>query len=309
MFQQIPQTNSTATARAEVLSRIAGDSCKAIQLTNDSQKEVLTLLAERPLQTITLTGFVRDNGLVSSANRGSFYGVRDDRGQLEGVALIGHATLIEARTQRAVQAFAAVAQKTSTTHIILGEQERIEEFWSFYEDGGQEMRLACRESLFELREPIERLEEVPGLRLATLEELNLIVPVHAEMAFMESGINPLDNDAEGFRERCKRRIEMGRTWILLEDDTLIFKAEVISDTKEVVYLEGVWVNEKTRGAGYGVRCLSQLSRELLKGTKSISLLVDQTNKRAQAFYRKCGFKFLATYDTIFLEQEDDSRSN
>ena len=310
MFQQIPQTNTTATAKAGVLrGRIAGDSCIAFQLTNDSEKEVLSFLAERPLQTITLTGFIRDNGLAAAANRGTFHGVRNDRGQLEGVALIGHATLMETRTQRAVQAFAAVAQKTSTTHIILGEQDQIEEFWSFYENGGQEMRLACRESLFELREPIEKLEEVPGLRLATLEELDLIVPVHAEMASVESGINPLDKDADGFRERCKRRIEMGRTWILLEDDTLIFKAEVISATKEVVYLEGVWVNEKTRGAGYGVRCLSQLSRELLKGTKSISLLVDQTNQRAQAFYGKCGFKFLTTYDTIFLEQEDDARFN
>ena len=95
------------------------------------------------------------------------------------------------------------------------------------------------------------------------------------MAFKESGIDPLEKDAEGFRQRCKRRIEMGRTWVLIEDGTLIFKADVISDTSEVVYLEGVWVNEKGRGAGYGVRCMSQLSRELLQHTKAISLLVDE----------------------------------
>ena len=310
MFQQIPQTNANATAKAGMFrGHIAGEQCKAFQLAADSEKEVLNFLAERPLHTITMTGFIRDNGLVSAANRGAFYGVRNHLGKLEGVALIGHATLMETRTQRAIQAFAAVAQKTSATHIILGEEERIEEFWSFYEEGGQEMRLACRESLFELRSPVQQLENVSGLRLATLNELDLVVPVQAEMAFKESGINPLDKDAEGFRQRCKRRIEMGRTWILLEDNILIFKAEVIADTKEVVYLEGVWVNEKGRGAGYGVRCLSQLSHELLKGTKSISLLVDETNKRAQGFYKKCGFKFLATYDTIFLEQEDDASFN
>ena len=306
MYQQIPTANANANA---LRGKTAGDLFQAQRLTAESESEVLNFLAERPLHTVAMTGFIRDNGLESPANRGSFYGVRNYRGELEGVALVGHATLMETRTQRAVLAFAGVAQKTSTTHMILGEQERVEEFWSFYEAGGQDMRLACRESLFELRAPVGEQEEATNLRLATLDELDLIVPVQAQMAFKESGIDPLERDAEGFRQRCKRRIEMRRTWILVEDGTLIFKADVISDTSEVVYLEGVWVNEKGRGAGYGVRCMSQLSRELLQHTKAISLLVDERNKRAQTFYRKCGFQFISTYDTIFLAQEDDATFN
>ena len=35
---------------------------------------------------------IRDNGIVSSLNRGTFYGCRDLNGNLEGVALVGHAT-------------------------------------------------------------------------------------------------------------------------------------------------------------------------------------------------------------------------
>jgi GNAT superfamily N-acetyltransferase len=306
VYQQIPTTKFEVRP---FVPHPVNESLVALSLTNESETEVLSFLAERPLHTVTMTGFIRDNGLVSPANRGAFYGVRNDRGELEGVALIGHATLMETRTERAVSAFAKAAQKCSSAHMILGEQERIAEFWSHYEAAGQQMRLACRESLFELRHPLQLDGEVSGLRLANLNELELIFPIQARMAQDESGINPLESDPEGFRQRCRRRIEQGRTWVLIDEGELLFKADVISDTAEVIYLEGVWTNERLRGTGNGVYCISQLAKELLQRTKAISLLVDERNMRAQAFYRKCGFRFLTTYDTIFLEQENNLNLN
>ncbi len=306
MYQQIPTMKFEARA---FVPQPVNEALQALSLTNESETEVLSFLSERPLHTVTMTGFIRDNGLVSPANRGAFFGVRNEQGELEGVALIGHATLLETRTERAVSAFAEAAQKCSATHMILGEQERIAEFWSHYEAAGQQMRLACRESLFELRHPIQFEGAALGLRLAKVSELELIVPIQARMAQEDSGINPLERDPEGFRQRCRRRIEQGRTWVLIDAGELLFKADIISDTPEVIYLEGVWTNEKLRGTGNGVYCMSQLAKELLQRTKAISLLVDERNMRAQAFYRKCGFRFLTTYDTIFLEQENNLNLN
>ena len=108
-------------------SKTIGNGSQAMLLTNKSKTEVPNFLAERPLHTVAMTGFIRDNELVSPANRGAFYGVRNDEGKLEGVALIGHATLMETRTQRAVHAFAEVAQKCSATHMILGESNEQDE--------------------------------------------------------------------------------------------------------------------------------------------------------------------------------------
>src|SRR3954471_23718150 len=126
-----------------------------IELTDEDQNEVLAFLAERPIHTVCIAGFIRDNGLVSPYNRGTFYGCRNSEGRLEGVALIGHATLIEARTRRAMQEFALVAQTYPRAHLILGEQEKVEQFWNYYADEGQELRLACREMLFELRHAMQ----------------------------------------------------------------------------------------------------------------------------------------------------------
>jgi predicted GNAT family acetyltransferase len=275
-----------------------------IELTEDDRNEVLAFLAERPVQTVCLAGFIRDNGLVSPHNRGAFYGCRNSEGRLEGVALIGHATLIEARTSRAMQEFGLVAQGYQRTHMILGEKDKVEQFWNYYADEGQEMRLACRELLFELRHAMQVREEVEGLRRATVEDLDKIAPVQASMAEDESGTNPLEVDPDGFRARCARRIEMGRVWVLEEGGRLIFKADIQSDTPEVVYLEGVWVNPSERGKGVGRQCLRQLCQDLLASTNSVCLLVNEENQRAHTFYRMCNFKMRGVYDSIFLQQTD-----
>ena len=275
-----------------------------IELTEDDRNEVLSFLSERPIHTVCLVGFIRDNGLVSPHNRGTFYGCRNSEGRLEGVALIGHATLIEARTPHAMQEFSMVAQGFQNTHIILGETEKVEQFWNYYADEGQDMRLACREMLFEVRQAMQLREEVNGLRRATLADLDQIAPVQAGMAESESGVNPLDIDPEGFRARCARRIEMGRVWILEENGKLIFKADVQADTPDVIYLEGVWVNPIERSKGFGRKCMRQLCQDLLSRTKSVCVLVNEENERAHTFYRMCNFKVRGIYDSIFLRRSE-----
>jgi len=278
------------------------------ELTEEYRNEVLDFLAERPVHTVCLAGFIRDNGLVSPHNRGTFYGCRNSEGRLEGVALIGHATLIEARTRRAMREFALVAQAYPRTHMILGEREKVEQFWDSYADDGQQMRLACRETLFEVTQAMEVREEVEGLRHATIDDLDQVAPAQAAMAEYESGVNPLESDPEGFRARCARRIEMGRVLVLVKDGKLVFKADVMADTPEVIYLEGVWVSPSERGKGIGRKCLRQVCRDLLLHTRAVCVLVNEESERAHTFYRMCNFKKKAVYDTIFLQLDRSPES-
>ena len=274
------------------------------QLVNSDAPEVLQFLSQRPIHTVTMMSLIHDNGIVSPFNRGKFYGCRDLNGQLEGVALVGHATLMETVSDRALAALAQVARECPNTHMIMAEKERVADFWSHYADAGHRQRLACREWLFELCWPIEARERVAELRPAKVEELELVMPVQAELAFAESGVNPLQVDPQGFRERCLRRIKQRRTWVVVENGVLIFKADVISKTPEVNYLEGIWLREDRRHKNAGTQFMSDLMRRLLEDTKSICLLVNETNKWAQGFYHKCGFHFRATYETIFLPRKE-----
>ncbi|HJQ23269.1 MAG TPA: GNAT family N-acetyltransferase [Blastocatellia bacterium] len=299
-MQALAELNLAAAAQH---TRLVSHSLNVERLSEKDREEVLRYLSERPLQTFGLAGFVRDNGLVSPHNRGTFYACRDQQGRLEGVALIGHFIVFEARSEAAIAAFARTAQQCSDAFLLIGEQADVETFWRYYSPAGQDARLYGRELLFALGWPVAVREAVPGLRLATMADLDVIVPAHAECTYIESGINPLDTDAEGFRARCARRIEMGKTWVWTEGNRLIFKVDVVSDTPDVIYLEGVWVNPEERGKGYGSRCISQLGRDFLQRTGSICILVNEKFIAAQMLYRKASFKFIGYYDTIFLKQK------
>jgi uncharacterized protein len=277
-------------------------------LANNEQSEVLKFLSQRAIHTVSMMSLIQDNGLVHPFNRGTFYGCRDTNGQLEGVALVGHATLMETVSDRALVLLAEMAQQCPNTHLIMGEKERVADFWSHYAIAGRHQRLACREWLYEMSWPLAPLGPTSNLRPATADELELVMPIQAELAFAESGVNPMRVDPQGFRARCLRRIEQERTWVVIEDDRLTFKADVISKTSAVVYLEGIWVRDERRNNGNGVPLMNDLTHKLLEDTKSICLLVNETNKRAQSFYRKCGFRFRATYETIFLPRKEFLRN-
>ncbi len=295
--------HTSTVPRLKELSSIH-ESVEVKRLVNSEAVEVLQFLAQRPIHTVAMMSLIHDNGIVSPFNRGTFYGCRDLKGQLEGVALVGHATLMETVSDRALAALAQVARECPNTHLIMGEKDRVADFWSHYSEAGRNQRLACREWLFELTWPSDAREPASGLRVATPAELDLVMPVQAELAFVESGVNPMQVDPEGFRRRCLRRIEQGRTWVVVENGLLIFKADVISKTADVIYLEGIWVRENRRNQKLGIRFMAELMRRLLEDTKSICLLVNEKNETAQGFYRKCGFNFRATYETIFLPRKE-----
>ena len=280
------------------------ESVQVERLANSDAAEVIEFLSQRPIHTVAMLSMIRDNGIVSAFNRGTFYGCRDFNGRLEGVALVGHATLMETVSDRALAALAQIARECPNTHLIMGEKQRVADFWSHYSETGRRQRLACREWLFELTLPVGAREPIAGLRPATVAEIDIVMPVQAELAYAESGINPTQVDPEGFRERCLRRIEQGRTWVVVENGILVFKADVISKTPEVIYLEGIWLREDCRNRNLGTRFMSELMRRLLENTKSVCLLVNETNEWAQGFYRKCGFNFRATYETIFLPRKE-----
>jgi len=274
--------------------------CTIGELNQSHEAEVFDFLARRPIHTVFMASLIRDNGLLSPHNRGSFYAYRDRYGLLEGVALVGHATVIEARTENSLACFARLAGNCLNAHLIRGEQETVNNFWKHYAGSGQEPRLICREMLFEQREPVPPTESVDDLRPATLNDLDKVLAVNASMAFEEGGISPMQKDPGGFRNRTARRIEQGRVWVWIQDNRLIFKADVVGDTPEVTYLEGVHVHVEERRQGYGLRCLTALSSILLQGSQSICLTINERNQKALKFYEKAGYQFHSHYETIYL---------
>jgi uncharacterized protein len=284
----------------------ATDSMATEMLTDEHQLEILAFLSGRAVHTVIMAGYIRDNGVVSVFNRGTFYAYRGLQGSLEGVALIGHATLMETRSSAALRAFAQVA-RSSKIHLIMAEQKTLELFWNYYAEAGQRPSVRCYESQLAQRCPSGVGEVVSGLRLATVHDLELVMLIHAEMAMAECGVNPMKTDLLGFQRRCARRIELGRTWVYRPGQHLIFKVDIMAETPQAIYLEGIWVNPLDRGKGYGLRCLTQVGRELLKQTRSLCVLVNENNLQAQSLYRRAGFKPRGTYQSVFLQSQPQAQ--
>lgn len=276
--------------------------CGRIELICENDKpEVLEFLKIRPVHTVVMTSLIQDNGIENSENRGRFYGFRNSRGKLEGVALIGHTTLVEARTEAALKAFAAAARKSETPiHLMMSDGTAIERFWTYYADFGQKPRLVCDELLFELSFPFFVRECEWNVRLAEETELEKVAEAHAEVAFIESGICPMEKDRAGFLRRCLKRIENKRTFVVFDEDKLVFKADIVAETDDVVYLEGVYVSPEYRGKNVASACLAQLSASLLERASHICLLSNSEFKAAHRSFLKAGFSSSDSQKTIFV---------
>ncbi|HEY9404344.1 MAG TPA: hypothetical protein VIQ24_16925, partial [Pyrinomonadaceae bacterium] len=198
-------------------------------LAHGQEGETLNFLAARPVQNVFMASLIRDNGFERNLNRGEFYVCRDARGEMTGVALLGHHIIFASQCAETIKAFARQARERRDAHVILGERESVAQFWSGYARAGESPLLVQRELLLEQTWPVAVRQAVPGLRPATLADLSPVATVHAQMAFDESLSNPLEVDPKGFLARLARRIEAGRVWVWIEDGRLIFKADIFSD--------------------------------------------------------------------------------
>lgn len=293
--------NITEKTSEQIIANIFYNPNQIACLTDKDKAEVLEFLKQRPVHTVAMASFIHDNGMESPNNRGKFYGYRDLNGKLEGIALIGHTTLIEARSETAVAAFARVARESETPiHLIMSDDGTTERFWRNYANDYRQPRLVCTELLFELNFPFLVQECEWEIRSAKVEELEMIAEAHAEVALIESGINPLEKDREGFLRRCLRRIEQGRTFVVTENGKLVFKADVVAETDDVIYLEGIYVAPEMRGQNIGSKCLAKLGLQLLERARHICLLSNVDFKGAHRSFEKAGFKNTDRCQSIFV---------
>jgi GNAT superfamily N-acetyltransferase len=248
-----------------------------------------------------MTSFVNDNGIVSDLNRGEFYEYRNRRGVVEGIALIGHSTLVEARTDEALKAL-AFAARTATTpiNLIMSSGTDAETFWNYLRGPQAAPRLSLTELLFEVGFPFPVQNCEYQIRLATEDELTIVAEAHAEVAEIEQGVNPMDRDREGFLKRTLRRIQQGRVFVVFDGDKLVFKADIVAETETVAYLEGVYVSPEYRGQGVGSKCLSRLCLELLGRVENVCLLSNVEFKGAHKSFAKAGMRNTDACTTLFV---------
>ncbi|MFN0141388.1 MAG: GNAT family N-acetyltransferase [Pyrinomonadaceae bacterium] len=294
--------NENKMSRYEIAPNLmlAPDMSRVHELKTENTSEVLAFLSIRPVHTVVMTSFINDNGIESELNRGVYYGYRNAKGELEGVALIGHSTLVEARSDAGLRALAFQARQAATPlHLVMSSGDDATRFWNYMTDGLKAPRLTCIEQLFEVAFPFAVRGTQHKLELATMEWLIPVAEAQAEVARLECGVDPMQKDREGFLKRVARRIEQGRVFVVTDGEKLVFKADIIAETAETIYLEGIYVHPEYRGKGIGSECLAALSLKLMNRVSNICMLSNVEFKSAHRSFVKAGYRNTDQCTTLF----------
>jgi predicted GNAT family acetyltransferase len=273
------------------------------ELSNHDFERVAGLLAQNPLYGVHLRGMIEDHGLVHPAQRGQYFGyfVND---RLAGVALLGHAFLLFAELDiedDALRQFAQLAADTWTEgHVIYGPRLQVETFWQYLAQHGFETRVARTHHWFTChgaRVVPERLQ----LQLASPAELDQVAITQAEMVIEECGTDPRQKDPQGFHRRVTERIIRERTWVRMKDHQIIFKAELVSETPEVIYLEGIWTHPEYRDGDLTKDCVAELVYRLFLQRQFLSLVAETSDPTEISVYEHAGFVYREDYQARFLK--------
>ena len=249
--------------------------------------EILAFCAEDPIERV----FLED---VARRGYGRFTAV-EENGRLEALCHVG-SNVVPSGTGCAAFADVAAAGRAL---MLIGEEGAVTDLWE-----------AARAQLPSPREdrpgqPVYVLERPPepgetGLRPATEDDFDLLVPACAEAHREEIGIDPLARDPESFRWRTRMQIEDGRSWIWADDGTILFKAEASAWTPSAVQLQQVWVDPAVRGQKYAQRGMRDLCRLLLERVPAVCLFVRAENAPAIRVYEAIGMRRVASYRSLIF---------
>jgi RimJ/RimL family protein N-acetyltransferase len=251
------------------------------------RRALLEFCAEDPIERVFIEDLVRRGA-------GRFSAVGED-GKLVAVAHIGVNVVPSGRGCAEL----AARIDLSASKMIIGEENAVGELW----DALQARMPPPRED--RPGQPVFVIESPPepggtGLREATPDDLELLVPACAAAHLEELGTDPVRRDPEGFRWRTRAQIEDGRSWLWEEDGTILFKAEASARTPSAVQLQQVWVDPGVRNRGNAQRALRDLCRRLLEETPAVCLFVRPENASAIHVYEKVGMRRRGSYRSVLL---------
>jgi uncharacterized protein len=250
-------------------------------------EQVLSFCADAPVERV----FLED---VARRGLGRFAAL-EDGARLRALCHIG-ANVVPSGEDCA--AFAGVAVN-GHARMIIGAEAAVDELWE-----------AMRERMPQPRDdrpgqPGYSISEPPapgetGLRAATLDDFDLLLPACAAAHEEEIGIDPLARDPEGFRWRTRSQIVDERSWLWRDGDTILFKAEASAWTPHAVQIQQVWVDPAVRGRGNAQRGMRDLCRLLLEQVPCVCLFVRPENAPALRVYEAIGMQRVLTYRSLIF---------
>ncbi|MGH3133611.1 MAG: GNAT family N-acetyltransferase [Gaiellaceae bacterium] len=257
------------------------------KLSEPKRDQILRFCAQDPVERVFLEDMAR-------RSLGRFVGIDSD-GELRALCHVG----VNAVPSGVGCGIFAREVVRASPRMLIGEANAVSELWD-------EVRLRLpRPREDRPGQPVFAIRETPpdgrsGLRTATSDDIDLLLPACAAAHEEEIGVDPMRRDPDGFRWRTRTQIEEGRSWLWVEDGVILFKAEASAWTPSAVQLQQVWVDRPARQRGYGTRGLQDLCRLLLGLVPAVCLFVRAENVPAIRLYETVGMEHVLDYRSVLL---------
>lgn len=142
------------------------------------------------------------------------------------------------------------------------------------------------------------LPDLQQTRYAAERDLQALVPACAAMHLEEVGINPLERDAVGYRQRVRELIDRRRSFVMTDRSRILFKCELSAVTDRAVQIMGVWTAPSERRRGHARRGMAEVCGHLLRQGRAVTLFVNDFNTPAIRLYESLGFRRIGIHRAL-----------
>ena len=128
-----------------------------------------------------------------------------------------------------------------------------------------------------------------------------VVPAAAAMFTEEIGYPPYQGSPTYYLDSLRALLRKGRTYLVVEDGEVIFKADVGSVALGCAQIQGVWLAPRLRGRGLAASMMaSVVEQTMVDHAPFVTLYVNDFNAPALATYGRIGMERVGTFATILF---------
>lgn len=265
---------------------------------------VVRLLLQRPVENAFVAARIRGGGLEQFTLGCPIWGYENTNG-LTAVCHAGaNLVPVGAASDPVLDAFAQFAGPTRMSSSIFGPAEatlglwrRLCERWGSQWSTPREVR--PHQPLMAISGSPQVAAD-PGVRRITLDHWDSYFDAAVRMYTEEVGVSPLRDGSAGYRFYVRQLITSGRAYGLVENGSVLFKADLGSVAGGVSQVQGVWLDPALRGRRLAPACMAAVVEKARETTPTVSLYVNDFNAPALATYRRVGFEQVGEFATILF---------
>ncbi|HEX3604526.1 MAG TPA: GNAT family N-acetyltransferase [Candidatus Dormibacteraeota bacterium] len=243
--------------------------------------------------------FLRSELRLGALTGGAWWGV-ERRGLITAALLAGPLVIPCVPDGEDAQLLAEVLDRHSPPRMMVGPREQVHALHRGRRLAPEPREVRDPQPLMAVGRGRVAAAGSPEVRRAELADLDLLVVAAAAMHREEMGIDPLAIDPAGWRARMAVLIDRGWSWVWMEGDRVLFKAELSAWTAEVVQVQGVYTAPAERGRGVATRGLAAVCEALHTEVPTCSLYVNHFNLPALRVYTRLGFESVGEFATLIL---------